>query len=262
MKKTMILTMALGMVGFAATSFADVTPYPLQKNTGGSGITNSSHDLGTGGGYSTQGDAQGRICVFCHHPHHTIRASDGETAYSPLWNRTMPTSTFTAYSNGNMMGDASSPQHTMNGTVSVGAVSLLCMSCHDGVTALNAYSENTTTTGTYGTAGGTGSAGATSGTANYLNTNANLGTDLSNHHPIGMTWDYPTLDDEIAADTAEWKNADGSNLGFQIDDVLSGGKMECVTCHDVHNTKNETGAERFLWVSNNDSKFCLTCHLK
>ena len=45
-----------------------------------------------------------------------------------------------------------------------------------------------------------------------------------------------------------------------ISDLLWNGNMECTTCHDVHNTKN-TG-EKFLWKSDAQSAFCLTCHLK
>ena len=40
------------------------------------------------------------------------------------------------------------------------------------------------------------------------------------------------------------------------------GNMQCVSCHDVHNSLNEAGAERFLWTSNNRSAFCIVCHLK
>ena len=94
---------------------------------------------------------------------------------------------------------------------------------------------------------------------------------MSNHHPIGMVYDdVQAVDDEIAEKTVQFGEKYGAtgqtDTGFTpttaIEDVLYFGKMECVTCHDVHNTQNQPGAERFLWMSNNGSKFCLTCHLK
>jgi len=80
------------------------------------------------------------------------------------------------------------------------------------------------------------------------------GGNLTNHHPIGFVYqDVATVDDEIASPTATMGN-------YEIGDLLWQGRMECTTCHDVHNTKN-TG-EKFLWISDANSNFCLTCHLK
>ncbi|MFI5395332.1 MAG: cytochrome c3 family protein [Candidatus Binatia bacterium] len=39
-----------------------------------------------------------------------------------------------------------------------------------------------------------------------------------------------------------------------------GTRMECATCHSVHNTGN-TG-ETLLWRSDAGSRLCLTCHDK
>jgi predicted CXXCH cytochrome family protein len=67
-------------------------------------------------------------------------------------------------------------------------------------------------------------------------------------------------DQEIAGTSTVMVPANGTTIG----DLLYGATrtMECVTCHDVHNTANQPGAERFLWRSDNKSNFCLTCHLK
>jgi len=165
-----------------------------------------------------------------------------------------------------MMGNASSGNHYMNGTPAVAGVSLLCMSCHDGVTALNAYSDLNTQQ-TYGVGVGTGSVDHPGGSSQgaTLTSNAAFGNDLSNHHPIGMVWaDVTANDTEIRPASTEFGNVaalaaiDGTATGITIADVLFNGKMECVTCHDVHNSQNQVGAERFLWISNNRSAFCLT----
>jgi len=51
-----------------------------------------------------------------------------------------------------------------------------------------------------------------------------------------------------------------SGLGSTIDnDMLFDGKMECASCHDVH---NRFGVSGLLKMSNVNSELCLTCHNK
>jgi len=287
MKKTMITAMAFGLVtissSFAFAASADLgTVVPglaetagIQKNWGGEGIVGSSHDLSYDATYTTSphvagaaasaafslaNDAQKRICIYCHHPHNTTPAAT--LGYSPLWNREMSTTVFAGYTNGldnNVVAaGASDMRHNLNaadasaGGTAIAGVSLLCMSCHDGVVAMNAYSQST------GSSQGAGQ--ALTGTAITSTAGFNTGAgDMSNHHPMGFDYQaVQTLDAEIAATNTPLV-PDGS---VRISDVLYGGKMECVTCHDVHNTANQAGAERFLWRTNDHSNFCLTCHLK
>jgi len=82
---------------------------------------------------------------------------------------------------------------------------------------------------------------------------------LGNHHPIGF--DY----DAAAAADPEIREAESATLGSAgtvRDHLLGAGnsKMECGTCHSVHN-KGNTG-ERLLWRSDVNSQLCLTCHDK
>ena len=84
------------------------------------GIQGSKHDLGAG-----VPEANGEVCVFCHTPH---GADTGASA--PLWNKTLPTSTYQRYSS---FGTA-----TLDGAEApVGSVSLACLSCHDGSQAMD-----------------------------------------------------------------------------------------------------------------------------
>jgi predicted CXXCH cytochrome family protein len=130
-------------------------------------------------------------------------------------------------------------------------VSRLCLSCHDGTVSTNAY-------------------GAYNGASSFGLDNKNIkdipttmefliggvnGDDLSNHHPIGFPYANTDVDNEIAKPT----EAMGTN-GLKISDLLWAGNMECTTCHDVHNSKNQ--GEKFLWASDLESAFCLTCHKK
>ena len=71
-------------------------------------------------------DGSAETCVFCHTP----RGADA-TAAVPLWNRALTEpATYTTY---NSLG--SSSQDGANAPV--GSVSIVCLSCHDGVQALN-----------------------------------------------------------------------------------------------------------------------------
>lgn len=293
MKKSMVIGLAIGLVSLAATAVfaADNRPtsakdgalptqgYAGAKNVGGDGIIGSSHDMGnvgtSGAGAAataiivgTAPDAQGRICVFCHHPHNAMAAvgqqgnTDAKLTYSPLWNRMMSTKTFTGYNNGIMMGAAavgaaSDKRHALNaadnGGTHITGVSLLCMSCHDGAVAMSAYSVGTGSTDNAGSASA-GNPIAAAATSSF-------DSDMNNHHPMGFQYQgVQAADQEIASTSTVMVPANGTTIG----DLLYGATrtMECVTCHDVHNTANQPGAERFLWRSDNKSNFCLTCHLK
>ena len=225
----------------------------------GNGIKKTSHDLSSQGGNLSHnvGDANeqaglDRICIYCHAPHNAVKVGSADAAgvgYLPLWNHKITTTVFQTYNNG--PDDPSDPNHLSAAEILAGqpgSVSKLCLSCHDGTVAVNQYGNAPSSSRHTG--------------ADKLITDPSLtgrgliggGGDLSNHHPIGF--DYAAVqatDDEIAPVTA--------SLGvYKIGDLLWAGKMECTTCHDVHNTKNQ--GEKFLWVSDQNSNLCLTCHLK
>ena len=113
-------------------------------------ISGTDHDFSSRGWGSTE------ICVFCHAPHNTNTSVAG----APLWNHAVTGATFTMYS-------SSSLKATMPGQPA--GVSKLCLSCHDGVTALDSFGTRTPT------------AGPITGIAN-------IGTNLGNDHPIGFAY--------------------------------------------------------------------------
>ena len=148
-------------------------------------ITSTKHNLsptGTGTNKFTPTAGGGEICVFCHTPH-----GADITAVVPLWNRVMaaPT-TYTSYNN---LGTSS-----LDGaTAPVGSVSLACLSCHDGVQAMNTM-INQPGSGGY-TAAGAAWSGTWAGTnqtagriTNVGTSYGNLGVDLRNDHPIGIQY--------------------------------------------------------------------------
>lgn len=185
-------------------------------------ITGSLHD------FSGSGWAGGEICLPCHTPHNAKVPPDDLV---PLWNHDVTAAVFTLYS---------SPTGTLDaGPLGQPAgVSKACLSCHDGTVALDAYGTNvpipTMIGGVY-----------------------DLGTDLSNDHPISFTYDtaLATADGELF-DPA----TDPSGLGGTIgNDLLFAGQLECASCHDVHNT---AAVASLLVKSNAASALCLTCHDK
>ena len=240
-------------------------------------ISGSKHDLtSTGGagnkvsGTGANGDPQ--ICVFCHTPH----ASNTNLA-APLWNKAVSGSVLTTYSQ--------TSSSTMDGTVTTGGVSLACLSCHDGSQSMdvliNVPGSGGVSAGAraYNGAGYTWSATAD---AKIVQTSvANLGTDLTNDHPIqvpycggGMTlsggvgvltncadgdFKQPVT---MASDTIAYFDGNANSKRDKNDIQLytrSGGYfVECGSCHDPHNTGNGT----FLRKSNAASAVCLTCHNK
>jgi predicted CXXCH cytochrome family protein len=116
--------------------------------------------------------------------------------------------------------------------------SKLCLSCHDGTVALENFG------------------GVTTGTTEITG-DALMGTDLSNDHPVSFTYNtaLATADGEL-----EDPSTGLSGLGGTIDDdMLISGKMQCSSCHDVHNT---AGINYMLLKSNSASALCLTCHIK
>ncbi|MEE8449053.1 MAG: cytochrome c3 family protein [Thermodesulfobacteriota bacterium] len=116
-------------------------------------------------------------------------------------------------------------------------VSILCLSCHDGVIAVDAYGSNA------------GSTFIPSANSTYL------GTDMRDDHPISVT--YP------AGDLATSRFV-VAPTGVKVD---FGGvkRVECASCHDPHNANVATaglGIGKFLRVKKENSDICLACHIK
>ena len=184
-------------------------------------IVGSAHDLS-----NVQG-TNGEICVVCHTPHN----ADTTVAEAPLWNHEVTGANFTVYSSPTFDGGPSGQP---------GGASRLCLSCHDGTVALDAFG------------GGAG----TPGNVIDPGENAYIGTDLSNDHPISFTYDSALATSDSGLYDPSSTN---SGLGGTIDqDMLFAGSMECASCHDVH----DNSIEPFLRVTNAVSAMCLTCHNK
>lgn len=173
----------------------------------------------------------GEICKPCHTPHST------RPLPAPLWNHEVSSETYTMYDT------TRSP--TMDAEVSSqpSGISKICLSCHDGTVALENFGE------------------IQNGTI-FLFGDVLIGTDLTNDHPISFVYDtsLATEDGELHDPSIKPSGLDGST-GTINEDLLFNGRMECSSCHDVHNTRAVPGT-KLLLKDNTGSALCLTCHDK
>lgn len=195
-------------------------------------ITGSAHD------FSGRTYTGGQICVTCHTPH----GSDTTVSDAPLWNHTVTTQVYTVYSSPSLNATVGQPS----------GVSKLCLSCHDGTVAVDSF-------------GGVQGPGNTE----FLIGPKAVGADgLNNDHPISFTFDsaLATADGALfdpSVKTVTIGSGTKTKTGTIADVMLSGGTLQCSSCHDVHNnfTYAQTGS-RLLRVTDAGSAICLTCHNK
>lgn len=191
-------------------------------------IAGTAHDFSS----ETWAPAQNKMCAVCHTSHNATNEPS-----APLWNHeSTSVAGYTLYS---------SPTFDLNGGTTItdpSASSKLCLSCHDGTVALENFG------------------GVTTGTT-YISSSSRIGgvagDNLANEHPI--SFDYTdalaALDGSLYAPSTT-----NSGLGNTIaNDMLFANKLECASCHDVH---NKYGVTYLLKMSNTNSELCLTCHNK
>jgi predicted CXXCH cytochrome family protein len=252
MKTTTLKTLASA----AALALAFAAPASAQ-------VTNSKHNLSSGGPGPNKVAETAEVCVFCHTPH----GSDTSAAV-PLWNKTLPASnTFTTYDQLNTS--------TLDAEIlTVGSVSIACLSCHDGAQAMDLMlNEPGSGTNTVATWTWTGTGQLTTGIVS-------IGKDLKNDHPIGVSYAGNVPGGQAAVDAdfyaatqvtgkSLWYvdvNADGTRQSSDLILYTRRNKansadwayVECATCHDPHKTTNGT----FLRTSNAASALCKACHNK
>lgn len=200
------------------------------------GVSATKHNLSSTGTGTFKATDTTEICVFCHTPH-----GANTTANTPLWNRNLSSvATYGVYANSNSLD--STPTEVGGGSTTTN----LCLSCHDGTIALNSLLNypNPMTSITM------------SGGATTLTGSANLGSDLTNDHPVNMVYDAAL----VTADTTR----NGGIAGLNNPATLTGVKLfasntvQCASCHDPHTSTQST----FLRVTMANSQLCTTCHIK
>ena len=228
--------------------------------------------VGTGHDFSSKDWAGRQVCLPCHTPHHAMPNS----VSGRLWNHALTTASFTV----NQSGTTTIPNQPTD--IALDRASKLCMSCHDGVTALDAYGNHSSTEGS-----ATGS--------------INIGTDLSNDHPVGLFaiydserqhsghYSYQTeatvsaaglslqtaaiayarmADPADASGRTYLKNPDGT---WQIQIKNNQKVVGCTTCHNPHggvdyyvpnaDGTSTTVAKKYL-LRADPRTICTSCHTK
>jgi predicted CXXCH cytochrome family protein len=247
-------------------------------------IVDTPHNLtATGLGTNTTTGSD-QICVFCHTPH---GSNIGVAA--PLWNKATTGTTYTTYSSTN--------SSSIDGSVlTTGSVSLACLSCHDGTQAMdNMFNAPGSGAGVGDGTTGVSQAYTWTG-SNKITGIANLGSDLTNDHPIGIEYcgggitgttttivgtcadlDFRTVElrtRAIDGNQVFWIDVgtaadqrDKQDIILYTRDFTAGGgsgpSVECASCHDPHSSKATTGSDvNFMRVSTDQSEICLACHVK
>lgn len=189
-----------------------------------------------------------QVCIFCHTPHNASRSV-------PLWNRPAldqpAASTYRLYTS-----SASLSTTAKHAALSATSESLLCLSCHDGKTAMNVLHNSRVSDAIDGNGdkildmgfgdnlplsfatisesipGAYPSNLGALRSANGSVTDAGFGINLTDDHPIGFS--YKQVYDESPAKAAslhDLNEAKANKLRFY---GPAGDRVECSTCHNPH----------------------------
>ncbi len=231
----------------------------------GGSVVGSDHDMSAMGGARTHaGDFfndYNEVCVYCHTPH-------GADPAVPLWNRQLNSGDYTLYDS--MTLDAIVEQPALAG------VTRMCLSCHDGTIAVDelvnvpnkpfSVAPNHMGMATAGQSVG----GSVSGRCSDCHPDpaddgvivdvapSFLEMDMKDNHPISFVYDQNLVDTNNEFDQPLAPPTNPSGLGGTIDeDMLINSRVECVSCHDVHNPD----IFPFLLKTLEADELCNTCHI-
>lgn len=179
-------------------------------------LLDSKHNLSASGPGPYKAAETEQPCVFCHTPH---RAASSRA----LWNRDAAPVTYQLYESSTLAARPGQPTGS----------SRLCLSCHDGLTAMGALRVPPRTGRPQ--VGALGGAGA-------------LGTDLSDDHPVSFVYDS-----RLAAEQTELADPSALPRELPLDRT---GQLQCTTCHDPH----ENQRRKFLRMEDRGGALCVSCH--
>jgi len=152
-------------------------------------------------------------CGYCHTPH-------GALPRTPTWSHKLSKAVYKIYQSSSLEAKVGQPT----------GESKMCLSCHDGTVALT-HTKKGSVSGAYVTPGA-----------------ANLGTDLSDDHPISFVYS-----DSLSAEDPQIRPPSALPGPLKLDRSK---ELQCTTCHDAHD--NQYG--HFLVMPNRRSAMCVSCH--
>ncbi len=192
----------------------------------------------------------GSPCVYCHIPPERNNADSAPLGGIPGWNRFIPATTrYDLYDSRTLDNKVRTPS----------PISLLCLSCHDGTMAVDmtVFRPNTFRSSEdaalhlriNGADSLMNCGKCHNGEAAHSIEIKHIGTDLQNDHPISMTYAGLTHKDPDF-----WPP--DSTYGFDNGVKLYDGRVECATCHNVHNPDIK------ILLRETADRLCETCHIK
>lgn len=204
-------------IGLASLALGGLlSPGPVSSGS----ILDTKHNLSISGPGPVKSTTEEEVCLFCHAPHNTRR----DIPY--LWNKSDTTISYTPYQSTTLHAAVGQPT----------GASKLCLSCHDGTVALGAL---LTRPAEIPFAGG----------VRFMPAGrANLGTDLSDDHPVSLIYDSA-----LASSNSQLRDPLSLPPQIQLDQNK---EMQCTACHDSHDNSNG----KFLVMPNQYSNLCTTCH--
>jgi nitrate/TMAO reductase-like tetraheme cytochrome c subunit len=202
-------------------------------------VVNTPHDIA----YYINGQSIRYVCVNCHTPHQGTSPAVSQL----LWNRNRASNATVFYNSATFdMGSANA--------TNAGPQTNLCLACHDGAasTLVNYPGPGSTANSNYDLAVGD------------ISNWANIGTDLSQEHPVAFVYnasldqdnnDFPAASNGIIT-------GNRTNTPYRL---YSNDTFQCATCHSVHDTATYSGKGNtevyFLRTSNASSQMCNDCHV-
>ena len=208
----------------------------------GGGVNDNPHNLSSqsstpGGETDYKASTETQICIFCHTPH-------GATANAPLWGRPDSTETFNIRAglqisnstivNTTLYGNTTDPNEYPNGA------SKLCLSCHDGVTALGILSDGYE--------------------IEMVSSDLATAIDLTMSHPVSFVYNG-TVQSFLGA---SYIYPGAGSIYLETD---SGGvtRVQCTSCHQPHQDTKGTGSGIYpFWkgdgLASDYDPVCQACH--
>ncbi len=230
-------------------TLAHSAPQDLSFN---GGINSHPHNLSSSSTATIHSSTEDRICVFCHAPH-------GTSAKGPLWNRTDPIGpngdgTFPLYANAEpgLLANAAAKYDNSDPELYPNGSTRLCLSCHDGVTAIAEVING-------------GDLDASLG--NMTTEGSSMIIDLSRAHPVSFVFT------QAIADAIYNDSPDVIKPNFDLTSMLPGlldsqGRLQCSSCHDPHTDTFDSGVYDLpMWrhytgnATNDYNDTCESCHI-
>ena len=185
------------------------------------------------GVFGSKHDIEGHGCKSCHAPHNGSVAvppgADQATGEVFLWDRVFSNLTFGTYGSPSMNRQPQEAGGLPLARTEPRAYTLLCLSCHDGVTTPGVIAPSEAKVGSPSESDG-----------------------LRNDHPVNVYWSHQTL----AGGQPLCSNCHFIHGGGQTAVPFYGRYIQCASCHDPHTRVNE----KFLRITNANSAICRFCH--